>query len=161
MSGPRSISKSSLTNAADRFRKLGPPSIRGCAQFWQLQKASGKAFAAAVPRKVIIHLWWWHFAGYGGRGHSRRTNLGGRMYVSYSSGNSCQRIPKRPILGLCYSGRDSRAISATNLLSAAGFRNTWRSAWTACLAIASMRTGRPCQRYAKSQRQKSRRSRDR
>jgi len=54
MSGPRSISKSSLTSAADRFRKLGPPSIRACAQFWHLQKASGKAFAAAVPRKVMI-----------------------------------------------------------------------------------------------------------
>src|SRR5207302_11112815 len=54
MSGPRSISRSSLINTADRFRKLGPPSIRACAQFRHLQKASGKAFAEAVPRKVIV-----------------------------------------------------------------------------------------------------------
>jgi len=54
MSGPRSINKSSLIDAADRFRKLGPPSIRACVQFWHLQKASGKAFAAPVPRKVTI-----------------------------------------------------------------------------------------------------------
>src|SRR5260370_15462907 len=54
MSGPRSTNKSSLINAADRFRKLGPPSVRACAQFPHLQKASGKAFAAAVPRKVRI-----------------------------------------------------------------------------------------------------------
>src|ERR1700687_6006738 len=54
MSGPRSISKSLLINAADRFRRLGPPSVRAWAQFRHLQKASGNAFAAAVPRKVRI-----------------------------------------------------------------------------------------------------------
>jgi hypothetical protein len=48
------MSKSSLINAADRFRKLGPRSMRAWAQFRHLQNASGKAFAAAVPRKVII-----------------------------------------------------------------------------------------------------------
>ena len=54
MSGPRSISKSLLISAAERFRKLGPPSARAREQFGHLQKASGKAFAAAVPRKVMI-----------------------------------------------------------------------------------------------------------
>ena len=48
------MSKVSLIKAADRFRKLGPPSTRAWAQFRHLQKASGKAFAAAVPRKVTI-----------------------------------------------------------------------------------------------------------
>ncbi|HKE34884.1 MAG TPA: hypothetical protein VKB66_06765, partial [Candidatus Acidoferrum sp.] len=47
-------SKSSLINAAERLRRLGPPSTRASAQFGHLQKASGKAFAAAVPRKVIF-----------------------------------------------------------------------------------------------------------
>ena len=36
------------------FPKLGPRSIRACTQFRHLQKASGKAFVAAVPRKVMI-----------------------------------------------------------------------------------------------------------
>jgi len=36
------------------FRRLRPPSMRAWAQFRHLQKASGKAFAAAVPRKVIL-----------------------------------------------------------------------------------------------------------
>lgn len=57
MSGPRSISKSSLINAADRFRRLGPPSVRAWLQFRHLQKASGKAFAAAVPRNVMVVCW--------------------------------------------------------------------------------------------------------
>jgi hypothetical protein len=54
MSGLRSISKSSLTNRLERFRKLLPPSNRACSQFSHLQNASGKAFAAAVPRNVMI-----------------------------------------------------------------------------------------------------------
>jgi len=54
MSGPRSISRSSLISAAERFRRLLPPAVRAWVQFRQLQKASGKAFAAAVPRNVII-----------------------------------------------------------------------------------------------------------
>ena len=54
MSGPRSMSRSLLINAADRFRRLGPPRMRAWEQFRHLQKASGKAFAAAVPRKVMV-----------------------------------------------------------------------------------------------------------
>jgi hypothetical protein len=54
MSGPRSISRSLLTKAEDRFLRLGPPSSQASRQFRQLQNASGKAFAAAVPRKVNV-----------------------------------------------------------------------------------------------------------
>ena len=37
----------------DRFRKLEPPSARACSQLIHLQKASGNALAAEVPRNVI------------------------------------------------------------------------------------------------------------
>jgi len=50
------MSKSSLITAAERFLKLGPRSARALAQFLHLQKASGKAFAAEVPRNVMIIL---------------------------------------------------------------------------------------------------------
>lgn len=60
-----------------------------------------------------------------------------------------------------YPVRVAPATPATNLLSALGLRNMCRSALTAGLAIACMRIGRLCHRYAKSQRQKSARSRDR
>ena len=56
MSGPRSISKSSLMSAADRLRRLAPPSFRAFWQFEQEQNASGKALAAEVPRKVIFTI---------------------------------------------------------------------------------------------------------
>jgi hypothetical protein len=47
------MSKSSLTNKEDLFRKLSPPSARACSQLIHLQKASGNALAAEVPRNVI------------------------------------------------------------------------------------------------------------
>ena len=52
MSGPKSMSSSSLRSAAERFLRLFPPSARAAMQFLQLQKGSGKAFAAEVPRNV-------------------------------------------------------------------------------------------------------------
>jgi hypothetical protein len=45
--------RSSLISAADRFRKLFPPTKRAFWQFSQLQNASGYAFAAAVPKNSI------------------------------------------------------------------------------------------------------------
>jgi hypothetical protein len=57
--------------------------------------------------------------------------------------------------------RELRVTSPTNVLIASGLRNTWRSALKPCSAIAFIRIGRLCQRYARSQRQKSLRSRDR
>jgi len=44
----------SLTNKAERFLRLKPPSARACSQLEHLQKASGKALDAAVPRNVTI-----------------------------------------------------------------------------------------------------------
>jgi len=57
-----------LTNNADRFRKLGPPSLRASVQLRHLQKASGYAFAPDVPRNVSLILqfplsWFAHFGG--------------------------------------------------------------------------------------------------
>src|SRR5579859_3151875 len=57
--------------------------------------------------------------------------------------------------------REASAISATNRLTAFGSRRIRRPALGACLAIASMRTGRSRRRHVSNQRQKSARSCDR
>jgi len=60
MSGPRSISKSSLINAADRFRRLGPPSVRAWLQLRHLQKAYRKGIRGGGSKerdgRLLGHL---------------------------------------------------------------------------------------------------------
>lgn len=50
LSGPISMSRSSLISAAARLRRLGPHKSRACKQLAQLQSGSGKPLVEEVPK---------------------------------------------------------------------------------------------------------------